>query len=164
MYFVCVMFVQRFEPRGRRSTNFHYYCYYYYYQECGWVSVRPWRWPASCANNFMLPFHETLCFVCLFVFVHSISVWQGWQGGETGDCVYLLKFDPNVFFLQFVLRCPFFSSSWGDLSLVRPEVTLCGLRDVNIQELVNSKLSYGCNNHTMGNIMHTTLLMKLARI
>ena len=50
MYIMCVMFVQRFQPRGRRFTNFHYdaaavaaaaaaddddddddCCYYYYY-------------------------------------------------------------------------------------------------------------------------------------
>ena len=27
MYTVCVMFIQRFETRGRRFTNFHYYYY-----------------------------------------------------------------------------------------------------------------------------------------
>ena len=30
MYIMCVMFVQRFEPQGRRLTNFYYYYYYYY--------------------------------------------------------------------------------------------------------------------------------------
>ena len=39
MYIMCVMFVQRFEPRSRRFTNFHddddddahyhHHCYYY---------------------------------------------------------------------------------------------------------------------------------------
>ena len=31
MYIMCVLFVQRFDPRGRRFTNFHFY--YYYYKE-----------------------------------------------------------------------------------------------------------------------------------
>ena len=30
MYIMCAVFVQRFELRGRRFTNFHH-CYYFYY-------------------------------------------------------------------------------------------------------------------------------------
>ena len=43
MYIMCVMFVQRFEPRGSHFTNFHgdgdddpqyrHHCYYYYHNE-----------------------------------------------------------------------------------------------------------------------------------
>ena len=39
MYIMCVMLVQRFEPQGRRFTNFHYY-YYYYYRQAGRQSGR----------------------------------------------------------------------------------------------------------------------------
>ena len=38
MYITSVMFVQRFEPRGRRFTNFHYY--YYYCYQCYFLLIR----------------------------------------------------------------------------------------------------------------------------
>ena len=47
------MFVQRFEPRGRRFTNFHYY---YYYVHCFTVCCQKER----CCNS--LPLCTTLQF------------------------------------------------------------------------------------------------------
>ena len=53
MYIMCVVFVQRFEPRGRRFTNFHDYYYFtamHAYCVLHSVCLQAGKTESSCCN------------------------------------------------------------------------------------------------------------------